>query len=759
MNIRKILDESPIGVSITALATGNRLWVNRRLVEMFGAETKLEMLTMDVADSWVDRTHYQQVLDAIARNEPIEEFEAKRIRMDGSTWWALVTIQTIDFEGQPARVAWHNDITQRKTAQKELEYSEDEKRFKGIFDVSAAGMALLTPEGDFTKVNETFTKIFGYTEAEITKMNWRDISYADEVIATETQHGNLRSRKQKNFTLDKRYIHKHGHDIWVRVVAAFLYDDDENIITGFAHYQDITKLRNARMALQDSHRRFQEFAEIAADWLWETDEKNRFTYFSDGYEKATGTRKEVLLGKTGAELYGIFKEKMRVEIDSWDELFETINQHKSFDNFTYMRKNKNGDRVVFRASGRPIFDDNGVFTGYRGTGNDITDIIDTERTARMVREAVETYPDAILLVDANDRVLFTNEKYHEVYPHFPPANEIFNYNHQDLFRMSIKAGAIDHPLALSDPEAWIVERFAEHQNDAEGSGETTHSNGLTYSYRFRRTKDGGKIHVLTDITDLKNVTQEIAIKRDELAELNKQKDRFFTIIAHDLKSPLTALLGMSHILKSKSETLTKKQVSDYSTLIHRSAEGTLKLLEDLLDWSHLQLDRLEFEPVALNIEELVNANIERHQTIAEIKNIDIISAINQPHMIYADKGMVATIFRNLVSNAIKFTRDNGKIIIDAQRQGDMIEFSVSDNGVGIPVQNIEKLFTAEDKTSTRGTRGEEGTGLGLPLCMELVKKQGGKIQVESIEGEGAIFRVFLPIFYEEIAAPSSASAH
>jgi len=261
-------------------------------------------------------------------------------------------------------------------------------------------------------------------------------------------------------------------------------------------------------------------------------------------------------------------------------------------------------------------------------------------------------------------------------------------------------------------------------------------------------EDGSPQYVLVqiyDISDKKRAEKEIQTQRDELAKLNYQKDKFFEIIAHDLKSPFNALLGFSHILSTQAKQLDADKVAEYGALIHRAADQAFKLLKDLLDWSRLQLDRIEFNPAAFDVSKVIKTNLPRYEPVAASKGIKIDGDALKELEVYADPYMVDTILRNLISNAIKFTETGGKIFIGANKKGQCVEVSVKDNGVGISPEKIEHLFTLGQKISTKGTHNESGTGLGLQLCNELVERQGGELFVESIEGKESTFRFTLPV--------------
>ncbi len=244
--------------------------------------------------------------------------------------------------------------------------------------------------------------------------------------------------------------------------------------------------------------------------------------------------------------------------------------------------------------------------------------------------------------------------------------------------------------------------------------------------------------------ELVELAESTALMRDELDTLNKRKDKFFSIIAHDLKSPFNALLGFSSILQSRGMEMEKQQVVEYGDLIHQSAGQAFKLLEDLLDWARLQMGRMDFDPQHLDISDEIGKSISLFQSVARAKNIELKSDCKTGLNVHADRHMVNTILRNLINNAIKFTPEDGEITLSVRPSGEWNEISVTDNGVGIPADKLDRLFHIEEKITTKGTNGETGTGLGLHLCRELIERHGGEISFDSTEGAGSTFRFTLP---------------
>jgi len=240
--------------------------------------------------------------------------------------------------------------------------------------------------------------------------------------------------------------------------------------------------------------------------------------------------------------------------------------------------------------------------------------------------------------------------------------------------------------------------------------------------------------------------EELETANNKLHELNATKDKFFSIIAHDLKSPFNALLGFSDLLLKNHQNYDEKEREKYLKIINNSSIKTYNLLENLLTWSQSQTGKIEFLPVKINVKVLIDEVILLMAEAAENKNIKLSSDIKNPLLVYADKNMIDTVLRNLISNAIKFTKTNGKVSISSKLiDKNIVYINVVDTGVGINKQQIGKLFNIEEQITTEGTNNEKGTGLGLILCKEFIDKHNNKIWVESETGKGSSFMFTLTL--------------
>ena len=251
--------------------------------------------------------------------------------------------------------------------------------------------------------------------------------------------------------------------------------------------------------------------------------------------------------------------------------------------------------------------------------------------------------------------------------------------------------------------------------------------------------------VFNDIT-LQRKAEKTLIKSEErLRELNATKDKFFSIIAHDLKNPFNDLMGFTQLLALNIDKYDKPKIEQFTQIIHQSSKLAYNLLENLLDWSRSQTGTLKYNPEKISINQLVDENINLLESTAKNKNIRIFSELDKEVYAQADKNMIRTVLRNLISNGIKYTNQGGYINIRSFCDNHICEISVADNGIGISAENIDKIFKIDESFSTIGTEREKGTGLGLILCKEFVEKNGGRLRVKSEPEKGSAFSFTLPL--------------
>lgn len=250
---------------------------------------------------------------------------------------------------------------------------------------------------------------------------------------------------------------------------------------------------------------------------------------------------------------------------------------------------------------------------------------------------------------------------------------------------------------------------------------------------------------IAQVIERKRNTEAIKKFSEELKELNTTKDKFFSIIAHDLKNPFITILGFSDILLADYNELSDDERKYYISEMEKSATLSHNLLQNLLQWSRAQTGRIEYDPRELQLFNLVEENFQLLKNTAGEKKIQLKQNVDDELTVNADEDMLNTVLRNLLTNAIKFSNENGVVEINSKINENFVEIAVKDDGIGMDEDTMSKLFRLDTTNSKPGTAGETGTGLGLILCKEFIEKHGGKIWVESEISEGSTFKFTLPL--------------
>lgn len=254
----------------------------------------------------------------------------------------------------------------------------------------------------------------------------------------------------------------------------------------------------------------------------------------------------------------------------------------------------------------------------------------------------------------------------------------------------------------------------------------------------------GFIGTCIDITQQKEDEDYIKKINDELENANQNKDKFFSIISHDLRSPLSGIMSLLDIIVSDYDSLEENERVEILTEAAKTSKSTYTLMENLLDWSRIQTGNMSYEPQNTSLILILTSIKNLYYQKLKEKGISLNFDFDPEYFAYADSNMTETILRNLISNAIKFTKEFGLILISFEILDNDVLIKIKDTGVGMDEKQITKLFKLDETHSTVGTAGERGTGLGLLLCKELIEKQGGKIWIESVLNAGTTFYFTLP---------------
>ncbi len=437
-----------------------------------------------------------------------------------------------------------------------------------------------------------------------------------------------------------------------------------------------------------------------------------------------------LIGKTDLEIYGDLDHVRQYMDDDRKAMKLKLGETLVNDQvFMY----PDGRKIHSLVKKFPIYDEQQKLIAVASISRDVTNYKNTLeelfRSEQKYRLLIENQGEGIGMVDPDDQFIFVN----------PKAEEIFGMATGKLVGKKV--------FDFLSP---ANRKFIRDQTDQRKKGAEN-----TYELEIIRP-DKEKRQILVTATpqyEEGEFSGTFAVFRDmtgwETQETKSAKDKFISIIAHDLKNPLSSIQGFSDLLMKDYSSYDPEEVLTFVKMIHGASRQAQNLLNNLLDWSMSQTDRIKFEPTGIDVCQVVKSVFKLYKLNAHEKNLQLHNRVNQGTMVYGDRNMVSTIVRNLISNAIKYTRPRGKIIVCTKSSRNVIQILVADNGIGIPENMAGKLFRIDEQVTRTGTANEEGTGLGLILSMEFTRKNGGTLTVSSKPGKGSTFTLQLPRFRPE----------
>lgn len=403
-----------------------------------------------------------------------------------------------------------------------------------------------------------------------------------------------------------------------------------------------------------------------------------------------------------------------------------------------------------------------------------TQIFDCSLDKTQLRDIIESLPEAVSYYDNYERLVLFNSKTLKCLPaladKYTEGTKL-----EEILRAGVERGVF--LVEAGTDEDWIQQLLAYHRNP-EGHIEQVTGDNRKFRIVKQRTAAGGVVGIWSDVTEIRNIDQtledsfdkvnaylselnaskaaierqaaELAALAENEALLNKRlqyeievKNKLFSIIAHDLRSPFNSLLGMTQMMSQLADSLSKEKLVTYANGVNEAGTQVFTLLQNLLDWSRLQMEGVTSEPEIIPLRDVAQEVVNLFKATALEKDIELnVTMPTTPA--YAQQYMVQTVLRNLLSNAIKFTPSGGWVALTLHRAGDMVEVTVSDTGVGMPPERAAEIFKLTQSQTTAGTAGEQGTGLGLPLCKDMVERNGGRIWMVSQPGAGSQVHFTLP---------------
>lgn len=630
-------------------------------------------------------------------------------------------IQQLKQENSVLKASINNFSTEIKLEDNLLQQTRNNYEF--FFNSIEDFLFVLDEQGNILHANSTVYNRLGYTEEEL-----RGISVLLVHPAERREEAGRIVGEMLMGTADfcpVPIITKSGMQIPVETRVTPGIWDDKPVIFGVS--KDISDLRL-------SEEKFSKVFYLNPSVCGLSDlNTGKYVEVNDRFYSLLGFEKDEVIGKTAIEL-GILNSDIYNSVISKSDVYGKVN------NVEARLKTKNGDikQVLMSAENIYIQEKRYRFTVI----HDITELKkaheEINRQAGVITSLLDSIPDLIFIKDINGVYLGCN----------PPFAELVGISREEVI------GKTDYELFDKDS----ADIFRKYDNSMlKIKRPQQNEEWITYPDGRKRLIDtlktpywgpdgvlSGIIGIGRDITERKQVEEDIKLKNEELVKVNNEKNKFFSIIAHDLRSPFTGFLGLTEIMAVDLPNLSMNQIQEFVSNIRKSATNLYRLLNNLLEWTQIQKGSIQFNPSINNLHALADECLNLSKESAKAKNIKLDINIDKDMVVFADKNMLQTVIRNLVSNAVKFTAGGGNVTLSAKINSDNhVEFSVKDTGIGMDQKMVDDLFRIDVKTTRKGTEGELGTGLGLLLCKEFIEKHGGRIWAESTVGAGTTFHFTL----------------
>jgi len=615
------------------------------------------------------------------------------------------------------------DITDRKRA--ERLHHEREINARAIIDASSDILLLIDRNGIIIDCNQTLASFLGLNPTDLTYKCIFDF-FGEKAIAK------YRILLDNIFTSDQKLNDKMEIAGRIFNYSAIPVKNEKNITTRVAIYaHDNTEQIIAHKALTEAKEIFTSFLENSPVYVFIKDHKIRPVRLSRNFESLLGLPLTKILGKTMFELYPpelaakIVKDDLkvlregkpiRIEEEFNDRCFVTIKFPVIID-----RKPK-------------------YLAGYT------IDITEQKLAENALRESEQRFKKVytqgttpIAMLDEHFRFISANQAFQET----------MGYNESSLLKMTFKE--ITHPDCIEKDLENInllknheIEVYKTEKRYITSDKQVIWADAQVSIVRDKDEKFMYFLAIINNITAYKKAEADIRRKNEQLEKLNTEKDKFFSIIAHDLRSPFNTFLGFTEMMAEDLNTMTLNEIRKIAIEMNNSAANLYRLLENLLEWSMLQRGVKQFDPKVIELVKVIEESIVPILDMVRIKSIKMTIDIPESLTMHADENMLGTVIRNLLSNAVKFTHCGGRVSLKAMETDDAnIDLIIEDTGIGMDEEMKNSLFDLGSQNNRRGTEGELSTGLGLLLCKEFIEKHGGSITVESEPGKGSTFFIKL----------------
>lgn len=763
----KILFESFDRGIIIFDSDGKIFDVNPAFINLIGYQ-KSDLLNKKINDFFDDKDFYKKLLkdkDLISGNKAAETFEKRLETKSGDKLW--VQISTSFAQGEDEEItgaAFIEDITKEKLIESKLD--EERNVLDTLMKHFPDSIFFKDVSSRYLKVNEYTLKKFGLkSEDDIIGKSDFDFYAKEYASRAKSREETIIKSGNPLIGIEEKETWPDGSITWVSTTRLPMKSSSGDIIGTVGISRDVTKQKEIELRLKEDEERYKTFSDVTLEGIIIHDE---------GVVVDANTAFCEMIGYDLEEIIGTKLIEKVVDPKDWEKIYKNISR-KVTTPYEITVLKKDGTRLIVEieasnsfAKGRPV---------RIATIRDITERTRNEK----IREALYSISESVnnianmddlyvklhqitksLMAAENFYIaLYDKENNMISFPYFydqyddPPETREFGRGLTEYILRTernmlitaeddIKLREEGETDLMGEPsKIWmgIILRIQEEVIGAIVLQD--YHDEKTYGQKEKEILEFVSEQIALAI-DKKRSEEQLKIYSNELKELIASKDKFFSIIAHDLKSPFNALIGYSEMIAQEHKEMAADELGVFAENMYFVAKKTYNLLENLLEWSRVQTGRMSFNPEPIALFQVAQQVVDIFVVNAKKKGIVLRNRISPEFEVIADSNMIFTVMRNLTSNAIKFTSEGDEVTITAVDEGMFIKCSVKDTGLGISEEDQQKLFRIDIHHSEIGTDQEKGTGLGLLLCKELIEKNGGTIWVESAPGKGSEFFFSIP---------------
>lgn len=669
----------------------------------------------------------QQALECVFKEAVPQNYQSKALGINREIRWFLSHLSPVVLGDEVKNaVLILSDITERKQAEEALR--ESEENYRVIAHSSIDVIFVVDRFGKQLFLNNSIERVLGYKVEEAIGRSFMEFLPKECVAAYQSQLESIFLNKQIG-SFSTQVYHKDGYLVDVEINLKLVKLKGENV--GQGTLRDISAKKRAEEELKNSLERNRALLGANPDLMFVFDSNCKIVDFHSESHNQLLVRPEEFLGKMVEEIL-----PHEVVVTTRQKVTNVLETGKD-DYSTY--ELEIGNELKF-------FESRYVLCGKNEVLSIVRDITERRKSEESLNVAVESYMDifnsvseAIYLIDESGLFIDVNKG----------AESMYGFSKEEFIGQSLSSIAASGRNNLEEI-ANLLEKVFKTGLPSYFVFWAVRKSGEVFPKEVFVNKGkyfGKEVLIATcrDITEKNQVEERIRTKNDELQKLNTEKDKFFSIIAHDLRSPFTAFLGFTQLMVQDLPSLRIDNIQEIALLMRDSATNLHRLLENLLQWSRLQRGMIAFNPKPFLLQPKMKSCVQSVLEIAGKKGVEISFNVPEDLIIFADFNMIESVISNLASNAVKFTNKGGKVLISAKTNFDgSAEMSIKDTGIGLNDAMLEKLFRIDEYTSRQGTEGEPSTGLGLILCKDFIDRHNGKIWAESVEGMGSTFYFTLP---------------